>query len=143
MRLAPILGRLAFERCITSRELKVGAAVVPVPLHRRRRRQRGYNQAELLARTVAALAGVPLRRGVLSKIKPRPPQAELSAKARLTNAVGAYHARLPAWLRGRDVLLVDDVFTTGATAEACARALLTAGAASVDVLTVARVPLVF
>lgn len=137
-RLARALGQLAFDRCLKEGALE-GAAVVPVPLHWRRRRERGYNQAELLAKAIAAEAGL-ARCRALKKTKHRPPQAELSASGRRRNARGAYCARLPAGLVGEPVILVDDVFTTGATAEACARALRRAGAAAVDVITVARVP---
>lgn len=138
-RLAAALGRMAFEKCVASGPLDAGAAVVPVPLHWRRRRARGYNQAELVAKAVAREAQRPLSR-VLKKVRHRPPQAGLSAGGRRRNAAGAYRVRLPQDLTGKRLLLVDDVFTTGATAEACARALLQAGAEAVDVLTVARVP---
>jgi ComF family protein len=116
------------------------AAVVPVPLSRRRRRERGFNQAELIARAVAREARLPLRSRVLRKTREAPPQAGLSAAARRKNALSAYRARLPRSLRGKTLLLVDDVLTTGATAESAARALLAAGAGAVDVLTLARVP---
>lgn len=138
-RLATALGRLAFSSQILTGELEVGDAVVPVPLHWRRRRERGFNQAELLARAIAKAARRPCSRALV-KITERPPQAGLSAAARRRNAAGAYRPRLPAGLVGKRLLLVDDVFTTGATVEECSRALLRAGARSVDVLTVARVP---
>jgi ComF family protein len=138
-KLATGLGRLAFRRRILTGEIAPGEAVVPVPLHWRRRRERGFNQAELLARAIARAAERPCRRALV-KVTPRPPQAGLSAAARRRNAAGAYRARLSPSLMGKPMLLVDDVFTTGATVEACARALLRAGAGSVDVLTVARVP---
>ncbi len=138
-RLASTLGRLAFERSLASKELSRPDAVLGVPLHRRRRRRRGYNQADLLAGVVGRLADVPAIGGVLVKIKDRPPQAELNAGSRWRNARGAYRARIPPSLSGKDFLLVDDVFTTGATVEACTRALLRSGAGAVDVLTVARV----
>ena len=138
-RLASALGRLAFDRWVRTGELDVGEAVVPVPLHWRRRRERGFNQAELLSQAIARAAGKPCRRA-LTKVVPRPPQAGLSAAARRRNAAGAYRARLPASFAGKPLLLVDDVFTTGATVEACVRSLLRSGARSVDVLTVARVP---
>jgi competence protein ComFC len=138
-RIAGTLGRLAFERCMLLGELAKPAAVVPVPLSRKRRRQRGYNQSMLLAGVVARLAGVPMKSRILVKHKERPPQAELSAAIRWRNAAGAYRAQIPSYLRGKAILLVDDVFTTGATVEACTRVLLRAGAGSVDVLTVARV----
>lgn len=115
------------------------AGVVPVPLSRRRQRERGFNQAERIARTVAGIAEVPLCRRILAKTSERPPQAGLSASARQQNAAGAYRASLSLPLRGRDLLLVDDVLTTGATADAAAKALRRAGARSVDVLTLARV----
>jgi ComF family protein len=114
--------------------------VIPVPLSRRRQRERGFNQAELVARAVSRETGIRLVRRVLAKTSERPPQAGLSAAARRKNAAGAYRARLPASLRGKAVLLVDDVMTTGATADAAARALLRGGARAVDVLTLARVP---
>jgi predicted amidophosphoribosyltransferase len=79
-----------------------------------------------------------LRAGVLVKTNERRPQSELGAAARWANAAGAYEARVPPSLEGRRILLVDDVMTTGATAEACARALLKKGVKTVDVLTVAR-----
>jgi ComF family protein len=135
-----VLGRRASRSWVVSGELADAAAVIPVPLSRGRRRERGYNQAELIARAVAREAGIPLRARVLRKTKERPPQAGLSAAARRSNVASAYHARLPLSLRGKSVLLVDDVLTTGATAEAASRALLRAGAGAVDVLTLARVP---
>ena len=138
-RLASALGRLAFSSWIRTGELDVGDAIVPVPLHWRRRRERGFNQAELLGKAIAKAADKPCCRALV-KVAPRPPQAGLSAGARRRNAAGAYRARLPARFVGKRLLLVDDVFTTGATVEACARTLLRAGARSVDVLTVARVP---
>ena len=137
-RLATKLGRAAARRWAGS-ELASAAAVVPVPLSRRRRRERGFNQAELIALAVARESGIPLRARVLSRTKDRPPQAGLSATARRRNVSGVYRARLPEALRGEVVLLVDDVLTTGATADAAARALLGAGAGAVDVLTLARV----
>ena len=137
-RIASTLGRLAYRSILDTGELNAGAAVVPVPLHWRRRRERGYNQAGLLAKAIAKAAMRPCC-SALVKVAPRPPQSGLSASARRRNAAGAYRARLPAWLRRKRLLLVDDVFTTGATAEACTRALLRGGAQSVDVLTVARV----
>ncbi len=137
-RLSSPLAQLAFERCIDSGELPLPAAVVPVPLHPRRRRERGYNQAELLALGVSASARIPMERALI-KIWDRPPQAELAAHARRRSAAGAYQAQVPPFLRGKDLLLVDDVFTTGATVNACVSALLKSGVGAVDVLTLARV----
>jgi ComF family protein len=139
-RLASVLGRMAAERWLGSGEISPGAAVIPVPLSAGRRRERGYNQAELVARALAPKARVPLLTRSLVKVHERPPQSGLSARARRRNASAAYAARLPPWLEGAHLLLVDDVFTTGATVDAAARALLAAGAGSVDVLTLSRVP---
>ena len=123
-----------------SGELPRPEVVIPVPLTRRRRRERGFNQASIVARVVARRVGVPMQPRLLRKIRERAPQAGLTARRRRENAAGAYEARLPPSLRGAAVLLVDDVFTTGATVEAGAKALLGAGAGAVDVLTLARVP---
>jgi ComF family protein len=140
-RLAGLLGRLAYERCFVNGGLEVPHVVIPVPLSRRRERKRGYNQAALLGRAVASAAGVDMRRGLLVKVRECPPQMELSAARRRLNVLGAFRANLPPSLRGKHLLLVDDIMTTGATVEACSRALLRAGAGSVDVLTVSRVGL--
>jgi ComF family protein len=139
-RIGSVLGQRAGRSWVARGDLGGASAVVPVPLSPRRLRERGFNQAELIARAVAREAGLPLRRRILRKTRERPPQAGLSAAARRKNARSAYRARLPRSLRGKTLLLVDDVLTTGATAESAARALLAAGAGAVDVLTLARVP---
>lgn len=135
-----MLGLLSAERFFGSGEIRPGAAIVPVPLSPRRRRERGYNQAEIVARALARAVRVPLSSRALVKTRESPPQSGLSAAARRRNARGAYRARLPSSLHGAHLLLVDDVFTTGATVEAASTALLEAGAGSVDVLTLSRVP---
>lgn len=139
-RLASVLGTRAAGRFLASGDLPSPRVVVPVPLSRRRRRDRGFNQASIVGRAVAKRAGVPMRPRILRKVCERPPQSGLSARQRRDNAAGAYDARLPRSLLGADILLVDDVFTTGATVNAGAQALLRAGAGAVDVLTLARVP---
>jgi ComF family protein len=116
-------------------ELPVVDAVVPVPLGRRRRRQRGYNQAESIAAGVALALGVRLRIDFIRRRRETDPQTTLARGARRQNVRGAFVAvrRSP----GR-VLLVDDVYTTGATVEEAARALRAAGAGEIAVLTLAR-----
>jgi ComF family protein len=113
-------------------------AVVPMPLHWRRRLARGFNQAELLARAVARRYGVgvtnAVRRGRATQA-----QAGLSNARRRINVAGAFTVHRPQAVAGRRVLLVDDVMTTGATAAACAAALREAGASYVALLTLARV----
>ncbi|MBI4161163.1 MAG: ComF family protein [Acidobacteria bacterium] len=113
-------------------------AVAPVPLHRSRRRLRGYNPAERLARPLARRLGLPLLRRALRRTRPTPPQTGLPRRERLRNVRGAFRAPRPGRVQGRRILLVDDILTTGATAAECSRELLRAGAASVDLITAAR-----
>lgn len=114
------------------------AVVAPVPLHVGRLRERGYNQAALLARATAGVAGLALDLGALHRTRATPAQTALDAAARRSNLRGAFTAA--PHVAGRTVVLVDDVLTTGATADACARALRAAGAARVFVVTVGRTP---
>lgn len=116
--------------------------VVPVPLHRWRLLKRRYNQAALLANAIAARSDRAALPGALIRTRPTPSQgAMVSARARRRNVLAAFAVpdRLKERLKGRRVLLVDDVMTTGATLEACARALRRGGASSVACLTLARV----
>lgn len=114
-------------------------AVVPVPLHPARLRERGYNQAELIARPLARLLGIPFRSYLLVRTKPRPDKLKLTIRERWRSVRGAYATRGGAQVDKIRVLLVDDVMTTGATLDACSRTLRGAGAARVVGLTVARV----
>jgi ComF family protein len=140
--------RLAALMAAQGRDVLTGAnLVVPVPLHPRRQRERGFNQAEDLARHL----GVPMRRA-LRRVKATRPQVDLPAEQRRDNVRDAFALR---WVIGRSVsgigrsghrplqgytiVLIDDVATTGATLEACARVLKSAGAAEVRALTAARV----
>jgi ComF family protein len=114
--------------------------IVPVPLHPLRLWQRRYNQSAELARRLGALCGKAVDNEALVRKRGTPSQGEMpSAKARRRNMLGAFAVRPGAALKGANVLLIDDVFTTGATVEACARALKRAGASQVSVLTLARV----
>jgi len=112
--------------------------VTPVPLHWRRRWHRGFNQAELLARIVARHRGVPAA-GVLRRVRATSAQAGLSNTNRRRNVRAAFRCRNSCMVKGRRILLIDDVMTTGSTAAACALALKRAGAARIVLLTVARV----
>jgi ComF family protein len=112
--------------------------VVPVPLHRHRLIERGYNQSALLAREVAAELGVRLAARALARITDTAVQAELARGARHANVRGAFRVRSPRAVEGRAIALVDDVMTTGATLSACATPLLEAGARSVKRVVLAR-----
>lgn len=114
-------------------------AIVPVPLHPARLRERGYNQAEVIARPLARLLNLPCESRLLIRTKPRPSRLLLSRRERWTSVRGAYAMRPGREVDNRRILLVDDVMTTGATLDACSRALKRAGASAVLGLTVARV----
>ncbi|MEW5768050.1 MAG: ComF family protein [bacterium] len=118
-------------------ELKVDF-ILPVPLHRRRLRSRGFNQAELLSKIVSLNLNLPLLTGNLLRTRFTIPQIELTKEQRLTNLKGAFKVRRREEIEGRSLLLIDDVFTTGATMNECSRALLEAGAAKVYCLALAR-----
>ncbi|HWV37216.1 MAG TPA: ComF family protein [Vulgatibacter sp.] len=133
--IAADLGALVATSC--RRLLAEAGAVAPIALHTGRRRERGYDQALLLARAIARHAGRPLHPGLLRRIRSTPRQVGRDRAERLRNLAGAFEAAPTA--RGLVVALVDDVVTTGATAEAASRAVMDAGAARVVVLAVARV----
>jgi len=111
-------------------------ALVPMPLHWRKRWERGFNQSELLAKEVARRTGIPVRK-VVRRSKNTSAQAGLTSAKRRANMSMAFRAKRP--LTGLRLVLIDDVLTTGSTAASCARALKRAGASYVAVLTVARV----
>ncbi len=121
-------------------ELELGEinAIVPVPLHRSRERERGFNQSAVLAGALARQLGLPVREALLLRHRKTRPQTGLTFAQRRRNVRGAFAVRSGVTIDKLRILLVDDVYTTGATAHACARALRRAGARSVVVLTVAR-----
>jgi len=119
--------------------LQAANLLVPVPLHPARLRQRRFNQAALLAIALGRLTGRPLSVDALQRTRPTQQLEGLGAAQRREEVAGAFAVRAGAGLAGKRVVLIDDVMTSGATADACARALLDAGAKQVDVLTAARV----
>lgn len=111
--------------------------LVPVPLHPSKLRLRGFNQAELLAGTLAEQTGMPLELHAVRRVRATEPQALLKGRHRFANVEDAFEG-VPGALAGMDILLIDDVVTTLATANACSMALLKAGAQSIHVLALAR-----
>jgi ComF family protein len=136
--LAAPLGALLFNAYRTHWKAGDIDVVAPVPLHRRRFRQRGFNQAWLLVKNWPLSGGTELIHDLLVRTRETSPQTGLDRRQRRGNIKNAISVRRPGQVSGKRVLLVDDVLTTGATADACAHALVRDGAGRVDVLTLAR-----
>lgn len=136
--LAAPLGAMLAEDWAGRPEFTRVDRVVPVPLHFWRQRGRGYNQAELLARAFSAWTGVPLAAKALKRRQMTRSQTDLDREARRENVRDAFRVRDYEEIIGKQILLIDDVCTTGATLDACARALRRAGAKRVLAMTVAR-----
>jgi ComF family protein len=138
----PHVGRkLIDELCETQRRFPLSGAtrIVPVPLHPERQKARGFNQAALIASELSRAVWLPLDEISLVRTHHSARhRAGMDAKGRRETVADAFHVVYPALITGERVLLVDDVFTTGATVSSCAQALLDAGAAAVFVLTIAR-----
>jgi ComF family protein len=113
--------------------------IIPVPLHRTRLIKRRYNQSALLAGALSKRCDVPMDPHCLLRPKRTPSQGGLSAKGRHRNVQGAFTVESPDAIKGKRLVLIDDVMTTGATLESCARSLKRAGAARVDAICLARV----
>jgi ComF family protein len=132
-RLARPLGEL-----LAGLELPEADLIVPVPLEKASLKERGFNQTLLIADALSKRCGVPLGTGVLFKIRKTPPQVGLSREERLKNLRGAFRAND---LKGKKVILIDDVITTGATCTECSRALYRAGAKEVTAVVLATPPI--
>jgi competence protein ComFC len=137
----PLAGTLAAHlgSAIARLEQKEFDLILPVPLHRKRERRRGFNQSALLAQHLAKRTGLPFGRKDCVRVRDTRPQTGLRAAERRKNVSGAFEVPDEKSVEDRRVLLIDDVLTTGATANACASALVAAGAAGVWVATLARV----
>ena len=120
--------------------LRGARALVPVPMHPLKERNRGYNQAKILAEELSEITGVPVLRSALAKAKTSVPQMELGKQARWNNVAESFQlgSLRKSAIEGGEIVLVDDVLTTGATAHHCAQVLLRAGARRVRVVVVAR-----
>lgn len=136
--LAREMGNLMAVRFCTYPELAAAEIVMPVPLFPKRRRKRGYNQSALLARWLAAGTGLSYDDVSLARTRDTVSQTTLGRRGRLANMTGAFACKNPAAVKGKVILLVDDVATTGATLEGCAVALKAAGAKKVFAYTFAR-----
>ena len=122
--------------------LNVSTRILPVPLHGERMRTRGFNQALIIAHALSKSLKLPLDEETLLRVSASEKyRAGLDATGRRDTVAGAFAVRHPRLVRNEDILLVDDVFTTGATVSACAEALLAAGAKNIFVSTVARASL--
>lgn len=135
------LGRLLVDELqATGWRPAEGALVVPVPSHRRQLKRRGFNPAGVTARALSRAFGLPLRGTALTLRRPLPPSKGMGRKARVRRIRGAFALRERNGLRGRPVVLVDDVMTTGATVREVARVLRRGGVASCEVVVLARAP---
>ncbi len=132
--LAPALGRLMARAAKFSATPEI---IVPVPLHKKRLRERGFNQSLLLAREASSALSVPIDYKNLLRVRPTEQQVNLGADERKRNVAGAFSVKDAAHFKGRRVLLVDDVYTTGATIRECSKVLKKSGA-KVFVITLAR-----
>ena len=132
------LGALLVSAAMRS-PLNAASRIIPVPLHDKRMRDRGFNQASIMAQSLSKWLRLPLDEVSLVRVSGTERfRAGLDAKGRHDTVAGAFQVRHSRLVAGEDILLIDDVFTTGATVSACAEALIQAGAKSVFVLTIAR-----
>jgi ComF family protein len=119
--------------------LNASSRIIPVPLHDKRMKTRGFNQASIIAQSLSKSLGLPLDEVSLVRVSGTEQyRARLDSKGRHDTVAGAFQVPYPRLVAGEDILLIDDVFTTGATVSACAEALTQAGAGSVSVLTLGR-----
>ena len=138
MWLEPLLAEWLIQQAAPELDPSQWDWIVPVPRYPTRRREREFNQAENLARRLSGRVGVPVHNRLLRRVLPTPTQTFLSREERWENVRKAFELRHLERLEGKRIVLVDDVFTTGATTNSCARVLRQAGAADVCVWTVAR-----
>ena len=136
--LTPFFGKWMTEGLNRHWKADLFDLLIPVPLHKQRLRERGFNQALLLVKELSHRTGIPYSKRILQKSRPTIPQANLSGKQREKEVKGAFLVFGRENVKGKSILLVDDVYTTGATVRECSKALMAAGAERVDVLTLAH-----
>ena len=136
--LARKIGKAMASLMIENTILQSVQYLIPVPLHKIRLRERGYNQSVLLAKVISQQTHIPVENNCLKRIRNTRPQSKLNAEERRTNVVGAFRVSRQVKISGKMVILIDDVFTTGATLQECAIQLLNIGARQVFALTAAR-----
>ena len=127
------LGEIMGDRLLCEDE--IFDLIVPIPIHRKRREERGYNQAEILAKKVAKKTGIEYNKSVLKRVKDTSVMRKLSPLERRENLRGAFESS--GYARGKSILLIDDIYTTGATADECAKVLKDSGAVSVTIMSFA------
>jgi ComF family protein len=133
------LGRMLGQKILDEGRFDPSSVLAPVPLHRLKRRERGFNQSELICRGVSAITGMPLRNDLLIRRSNTRSQTKLTLEERKENVKNAFEVneKKRKAVRDADIILVDDVITTGSTIEAGAKTLLTAGAARVFAASIA------
>jgi ComF family protein len=136
--LNPFFGKWMAEGFYRYWDADLFGLLIPVPLHKQRLRERGFNQALLLAKELSHRTGIPYLKRVLQKRRPTIPQANLSGKEREKGVRGVFLVIGREKVEGKSILLVDDVYTTGATVNECSKVLMAAGAERVDVFTLAH-----
>lgn len=112
--------------------------IIPIPIHKKRLRQRGYNQTELLAREIVKKLELKTLKNALIKYKNTKPQSELNKQERMENVIGVYKVINNEQIFNKKILLIDDVYTTGSTTNECAKVLKEAGASIIDIFTIAK-----
>jgi len=132
------LGRLMVDHFPQDWGLSATDLILPIPLHPGRRRERGFNQSLILAEFVARAFDIPLDARQLVRSRPTLPQSDLPLSEKFVNLKNAFEVRKPERIEGKNILLVDDIYTSGATAQEASKALLKAGAEKVFVYTLAR-----
>lgn len=132
------LGRMMAQALYDSLAIADSSLIIPVPLHPRRLRERGFNQSLALARQISKHCSIPLDFSTLRRTVYTEAQVTLAGRQRRTNVRGAFAVTDPGRIRGKKVLLIDDVYTTGSTAAECSKVLIQNGAKEVAVLTLAR-----